>query len=56
MDDALLVGRFERLGDLLSDWQRLVQRNGAARDPIGQRLTLHQFHDERVDSPLSSRP
>ena len=36
VDDALLVRRFERLGDLLRDRQRLVERNRAARDPLRQ--------------------
>ena len=37
MDDALLVRRFERLGDLPRDRQRLVERDRASRDPLGQR-------------------
>ena len=48
MDDALLVRRFERLGDLLRDRHRLVERNRAARDPLRQILALDQFHDERA--------
>ena len=34
MDDALLVRRFERLGDLLRDRQRLVDGNRALCDPL----------------------
>ena len=34
VDDPLFVRRFERLGDLFRDRQRLVQRNRAARDPL----------------------
>ena len=37
MDDALLVRRLERLGDLPRDRQRLVERDRAARDAIGER-------------------
>ena len=48
MDDALLVRRFERLGDLPRDRQRLVERNRALRDAIGERRPLDQFQDERV--------
>ena len=36
MDDALLVRRFEGLGDLLRDRQRLVDRDRAARDTLRQ--------------------
>jgi hypothetical protein len=46
MNDSLLVGGFERLGDLLRNRQRLVDRNRAARDPPREFLALHQFHDE----------
>ena len=34
MDDALLVRRVERLGNLLRDRQGLVDRDRAARDPL----------------------
>ena len=37
MDDPLLVRGFERLGDLLRDRQRLVERDGAARDALPPR-------------------
>ena len=39
--------RFERLGNLLRDRQRLVDRDRALRDPIRQRGPLDQLHDER---------
>ncbi len=48
MDDALLVRRFERVGDLFRDRQRFVERNRAARDALRQILALDQFHHERV--------
>ena len=48
MDDPLLVRRLERLGDLLRDRQRLVERNRAPRDPLREILALDEFHDERL--------
>ena len=48
MDDALLVRRFERLGDLSGDRQRLVDRDRAVGDPLGQIVALDQFHHEGV--------
>ena len=48
MDDPLVVRRFERLGDLLRDRQRLVERDRAARDPLRQILAFDQLHDERA--------
>ena len=51
MDDALLVRGFERVGDLLRDRQRFVERDRAARDPLRQILALDQFHHERACTP-----
>ena len=51
MDDALLVRRLERLGDLVGDWQRLVERNRATRDALRQIVALDQFHHERAVTP-----
>ena len=48
MDDALLVRRFERVGDLPRDRQRFVERNRALRDAIGERRPFDQLEDERV--------
>ena len=48
VDDALLVRRFERLGDLLRDRQRLVERNRATRDALRQIVALDEFHHERA--------
>ena len=48
MDDTLLVRGFERVGNLPGDGQRLVERDGPARDPLRQVLALDQFHDEGV--------
>jgi hypothetical protein len=48
MDDALSVRGVERVGNLPGDRQRLVERQGAARDAPGEVLALDQLHDERV--------
>ena len=49
MDDPLLVRRFERLGDLLRDRQRFVERNRLrARCDRASVVALDQFQDERV--------
>ena len=50
MDDAGLVRGFERLGHLLRDRQRLVDRDGAARDALREILALDQLHHERADA------
>jgi len=47
MDDALLVGGLERLGDLLRNGECLIDRDRPLRDPLREVLTLDQFHDER---------
>ena len=47
VDDALLVRGFERLGDLLRDGQRLVERDRAARDALRRVVALDEFHHER---------
>ena len=54
VDDALLVRRFERLGDLFRDRQRFIEWNWPLRDPIGERRPLDQLQDERT--PSSSSP
>ena len=56
MDDALLVCRFERLADLPSDRQGLIDGNRSARDPIGERLAFDEFEYERMGLTTSSNP
>ena len=56
MDDALFVRRFQRLGNLLRNRERLVERNRATRDALREILALDQLHHERGEPPLSSRP
>jgi len=51
MNDPLLVRRFERVGDLPRERQRLVERQSPARNPLRQILTLDQLHHERADTP-----
>ena len=46
MDDPLLVRGLERFGDLLGDRKRLTDGDRRARDPIGERRALDQFHDQ----------
>ncbi|MEQ1910004.1 MAG: hypothetical protein ABMA15_14340 [Vicinamibacterales bacterium] len=46
MNDALLVRRFERLGDLRRDGECFIARDRALRDPLRQVVALDQFHDE----------
>ena len=47
MNDPLLVRGFQRLGDLLRDRQRLIERNGAACDALRQIVAFNEFHHER---------
>ena len=56
MDDALLVRRLERLGDLPGDGQRFVQWKRPLRDAVGERRSFDQLQDERADALASSRP
>ena len=48
MDDALVVGRLERLRDRERDAQRLLERNLAARDPRRELLARGQLHHQRA--------
>jgi hypothetical protein len=48
VDDPVLVRGLERLGDLPRYRERLVQRNDARRDSLGECRPLHQLHDERI--------
>ena len=47
MDDPRLVGRLQRLGDLLRNRQRLVRWDRPLRDPVGERRPLHQLQHQR---------
>jgi len=50
MDDPLPVRRLERLGDLLGDRQRVIDRNRAARDALREVVALDRFHRKSGDA------
>ena len=57
VDDAVLVRRFERLGDLPRDREGLVHRQSPAGDSLGEGRPLDELHrQERVSGRLSSSP
>ena len=47
VDDALLMRRFQRLGDLLRNRQRLIQRYRPLRDPVSERRAFNQLQHQR---------
>ena len=58
MDDAALVRRLERLGDLPRDRQRLGERHARRRaTALGDAVSvaLDQLHDQRVDAVVLLR-
>ena len=48
MDDALLVRRLDRLGDLLRDPNHLLDRHRPLLDTLRERLAFHQLHDQEA--------
>ena len=48
MDDPVLVRRFERLGDLFRDRQRLLERDRPVRDARREVLAVDELHHERL--------
>jgi hypothetical protein len=50
MDDAVLMCSFQRLRDLACDIESFGKGNGAAGNPIGQRLALDQLHDDDLQA------
>ena len=50
MDDALFVRRFQRLGNLLRDRQRLVEWHRTARDALRQIVALDELHHQRAQA------
>ena len=48
MNDALLVGLFQRFRDLFRDGKALIQGQGSLREAIGERRAFHELHDEGV--------
>ncbi len=49
MDDALFVRCFERIGDLLCDRQRFVDRNRPPGDPVGEGWTFYELEGQCLD-------
>ena len=49
MEDALRVGRFERLGDLPRDVERAWERERPSGEKLPDRLARHHLHDEELD-------
>jgi hypothetical protein len=47
MNDALLVRRFECLGQAGGDPQRFIGRNRTTCEALRERRSLDQLHDER---------
>jgi hypothetical protein len=52
--DTLLVGSFERIGDLSRDRKCLVERECFARDSIGERWSLYELQHECLDGPAEA--
>ena len=48
MNDALIVRRLERLGDLSGDVHGLVKRQRSATQPLREILARHELHDEEA--------
>ncbi len=53
VDDPGAVGAVQGVGDLPADAEDVGQRQRAAREPLGQRLPVDQFHDQIVDSTFA---
>ena len=55
VDDALLVGRFERLRDLARDRERLLNRQRTQGQTLGERRAFHELeHEPRMPSASSN--
>ena len=50
MDDALLVRRLQRLGDLFRDQQCVVEWDRSTRGPLGEILAFDELHHEGLDA------
>jgi hypothetical protein len=49
VDDPAPMGGRQRLRHFPGDAQRLLDARAAAREPLGQRLSREQFHDQEMD-------
>ena len=52
MHDPLPVRLVQRVRNLDGDLERLIQRQRALLQPLGQRLALQLLHDQEVDPVL----
>ncbi|MBK9376637.1 MAG: hypothetical protein IPN03_23695 [Holophagales bacterium] len=50
VDDPLVVGRFQRLGDLPGDGYGLFEGDGTALHPLGEVFALDELHDEGANA------
>jgi hypothetical protein len=46
VDDAAVVRRLEGFGHLTGDREHILERHRSGRDLLGQRGSVHQFHDD----------
>ena len=56
MDDSLVVRRLDGLGDLRGNPERIFQWNWPQLNAIGERRSLDEFQDERLDGPAEAGP
>src|SRR5262249_31931572 len=54
MNDARAMGGIERVGDLDTEGQGLLQRQGASLQPCRERLAFEGFNDEKLHAPVDS--
>ncbi len=50
MNDTVLVSRFQRLRNLLRNWQGLVQCDRTLGDAVRERRALDELHDQCTDA------
>ena len=56
MDDAALVRRLQRFGDLAGDPKRFALGERPTREAFGERLPFDQLEDQRRLDSVSSSP
>ena len=54
MDDAFPVCFVERIGDFDGGAERLIERQCALGESLGERFALQALHDQEVDSVLAT--
>ena len=55
MDDAVLVGGRQRVGDLRAEIERLLEEQRPFAQPVREGLALEQLHHEEVDRRAAGR-